>query len=55
MDISRILEKPIELQIGKQKVILLYGTRRVRKTTLICKIAEKHKKDVLLMQGKISR
>lgn len=51
MDISRILEKTIELQIGKQKVVLLYGTRRVGKTTLVRKIAEKYKKDVLLMQG----
>jgi uncharacterized protein len=37
--------------LGKQKVILLYGTRRVGKTTLIHTIAEKHKKDVLLLQG----
>lgn len=51
MDISRILEETLRRQLGKQKVIMLYGTRRVGKTTLIQNIAEKHKDDVLLLQG----
>jgi predicted AAA+ superfamily ATPase len=49
--IPRLLEQRIEKQIGKQKVLLLYGTRRVGKTTLIEDIANKHKPDVLLLQG----
>ncbi|MHA4808878.1 ATP-binding protein [Flavitalea flava] len=51
MDIPRILEETLEKQLSKQKVIMLYGTRRVGKTTLIQNIAEKHKDDVLLLQG----
>lgn len=51
MDIPRILENTLESKLGKQKVIMLYGTRRVGKTTLIQNIADKHKKDVLLLQG----
>ena len=51
MDIPRILQATLEKQLGKQKVILLYGTRRVGKTTLIQNIAEKHQKDVILLQG----
>src|ERR1700754_866220 len=51
MDIPRKLQTTLEKQLGKQKVILLYGTRRVGKTTLIQNIAEKHEKDVLLLQG----
>lgn len=51
MDIPRIIEKKIEGQIGKQKVIMLYGTRRTGKTTIIERIAAKYGKDVLLLQG----
>lgn len=51
MDIPRILENTLEQQLGKQKVILLYGTRRVGKTTLIKSIAQKHRDDVLVLQG----
>ncbi len=51
MNIPRTLEKTLEGQLGKQKVIMLCGTRRVGKTTLIQKIAEKHKDDVLLLLG----
>src|SRR5690348_1732104 len=51
MNIPRILERTLDHQLGKQKVIMLYGTRRVGKTTLIQHIAEKHKNDVLLLQG----
>jgi len=41
----------VDQQVGKQKVILLYGTRRVGKTTLIRQIAEKHRDKVLFLQG----
>ncbi|GAA0532478.1 ATP-binding protein [Chitinophaga japonensis] len=51
MDIPRILEQTLDKQLGKQKVIMLYGTRRVGKTTLIQNIAERHKDNVLLLQG----
>ncbi len=51
MNVPRLLQQKIEKQIGKQKVILLYGTRRTGKTTIIENIAEKHGADVLLMQG----
>src|ERR1700733_452460 len=51
MDIPRLLQQKIEKQLGKQKVILLYGTRRTGKTTIIESIAAKHGKDVLLLQG----
>lgn len=51
MEIPRLLESILNKQLGKQKVIMLYGSRRVGKTTLIQRIAEKHKDDVLLLQG----
>lgn len=51
MDIKRLLQAEINKQIGKQKVVMLYGSRRTGKTTIIRHIAEKHGKDVLLLQG----
>jgi len=51
MDIPRLIEKRIENGLGKQKVIMLYGTRRTGKTTIIENIAAKHEKDMLLLQG----
>src|ERR1700743_3693537 len=51
MDIPRLLEKTIEGDLGKQKVIMLYGTRRTGKTTIIENIAEKHGKEALFLQG----
>ncbi len=51
MDIDRLLQRQIEKQIGKQKVIMLYGTRRIGKTTIIENIAAKYGTDVLLLQG----
>ncbi|MES1249540.1 MAG: AAA family ATPase, partial [Chitinophaga rupis] len=51
MDIPRFLANTIEKDLGKQKVIMLYGSRRVGKTTLIRDIAERHQQDVLLLQG----
>ena len=41
MDIPRIIQTQIEAKIGQQKVILLYGTRRTGKTTIIEKIVQK--------------
>lgn len=49
--IPRLLEQQIEKQLGLQKVILLYGTRRTGKTTIIESIAAKHRSDTLLLQG----
>lgn len=51
MEISRLLEKKIEAELGKQKVILLYGSRRTGKTTIIESIAARHGNAVLLLQG----
>jgi uncharacterized protein len=51
MDIPRLIEKKIESELGKQKVIMLYGTRRTGKTTIIEHIAARHGDDVLLLQG----
>jgi predicted AAA+ superfamily ATPase len=51
MDIPRLLEKKIESELGKQKVIMLYGTRRTGKTTIIEHIAARHGIDVLSLQG----
>ena len=51
MEIPRIVESQILKQIGKQKVILLYGTRRTGKSTIIEGIALKDQKNTLLLQG----
>lgn len=51
MDIPRIIQTQIEAKIGQQKVILLYGTRRTGKTTIIEKIIEKYASDALLLHG----
>lgn len=51
MDIPRIVQDQIESKIGQQKVILLYGTRRTGKTTIIEKIIQKFSSDVLLLHG----
>ena len=51
MDIPRLIEKRIEEELGKQKVILLYGTRRTGKTTIIENIAARYDSTVLLLQG----
>jgi predicted AAA+ superfamily ATPase len=51
MDIPRLLEKKIEAELGKQKVIMLYGSRRTGKTTIIESIAARHGDKVLLLQG----
>jgi hypothetical protein len=51
MDISRIIQQQVETQIGVQKVIMLYGTRRTGKTTIIEKIAQKYADVTLMLQG----
>ncbi|MFN3299473.1 MAG: ATP-binding protein [Sediminibacterium sp.] len=51
MDIPRIIQTQIEGKIGQQKVILLYGTRRTGKTTIIEKIVKKYSSDALLLHG----
>lgn len=51
MNIPRLLETKIEHQLGRQKVIRLYGTRRTGKTTIIENIAARRGDDVLMLQG----
>jgi predicted AAA+ superfamily ATPase len=51
MEIPRITETQILKQVGKQKVILLYGTRRTGKSTIIENIAAKDERKTLLLQG----
>lgn len=51
MDIPRIVKTQIESKIGQQKVILLYGTRRTGKTTIIEKIVQKYSNDAMLLHG----
>ncbi len=51
MDIPRLIQQKVEKYIGKQKVIMVYGSRRTGKTSLIENITEKFGADVLLLQG----
>lgn len=51
MEIPRIVESQILKQVGKQKVIFLYGTRRTGKSTIIEGIALKDPENTLLLQG----
>lgn len=51
MEIIRTVQALIEAKIGLQKVIMLYGTRRTGKTTIIEKIAQKFGDEVLMLQG----
>lgn len=51
MEIPRMMEALILKQIGKQKVVLLYGTRRAGKSTIIENIAARNEKNTLLLQG----
>ncbi len=51
MNISRIIQEQVEAKIGLQKVIMLYGTRRTGKTTIIENIVQKYGKEALLLQG----
>lgn len=49
MEIERAIQAEIEKRIGKQKVILLCGSRRTGKTTVIEKIAEKYGEKALML------
>lgn len=49
--IQRILKKDIEKRLGSNKVILLFGSRRVGKTRLLRAIAASQKKPPLILNG----
>ena len=49
--IDRLLQKDIEKRIGTNKVLLLYGTRRVGKTKLLEAIRAHYKKPCLVLNG----
>lgn len=51
MDIPRIIQQRIEAKLGVQKVIMLYGTRRTGKTTIIENIIARYPKESMLLQG----
>jgi uncharacterized protein len=51
MDIPRLVETEIEKQLGKQKVIMLYGSRRTGKTSIIENIASSHDAEILMLNG----
>jgi predicted AAA+ superfamily ATPase len=51
MDVPRRLDKLITTQIGKQKVIMLFGTRRTGKSTIIENIAARYGESAMLLQG----
>ena len=51
MDIQRRLQNNIEKLIGRNKVILITGTRRVGKTVLLHSIAGKYKGQALSLNG----
>ena len=51
MNIPRFIQEQIEAKIGLQKVIMLYGTRRTGKTTIIENIVLKYGEEALLLQG----
>lgn len=49
--LTRIIEKRLKSMIGKNKVLLILGTRRVGKTVLINKIIKEYNKQVVLLNG----
>lgn len=49
--LTRTIEKRLNSAIGKNKVLLILGTRRVGKTVLVNKIIEQYKKPVVLLNG----
>jgi hypothetical protein len=51
MEIQRYIEQKISTKIGKQKVLLLYGSRRTGKTTIIENIFRQHESDTLMLLG----
>ena len=51
MNIPRAVQQQIMSKLGTQKVLMLYGTRRTGKTTIIEQIFDKYPGDALLLQG----
>lgn len=51
MEFRRYLQDKLESQIGKQKVLMLYGSRRTGKTTIIENIYNKHQEISLILLG----
>jgi len=51
MNIPRLIHQQIVAKLGAQKVLMLYGTRRTGKTTIIEHIVSKYPDDTLLLQG----
>jgi predicted AAA+ superfamily ATPase len=51
MNVPRLIQQQITAKLGVQKVLMLYGTRRTGKTTIIENIVRKHPEDTLLLQG----
>jgi len=51
MNIPRLVQQQIMAKLGTQKVVMLYGTRRTGKTTIIENIVTKYPNDTLLLQG----
>ena len=51
MDINRVLQQLMESKLGVRKVLMLYGTRRTGKTTIIENIFDKYPKETLLLHG----
>jgi predicted AAA+ superfamily ATPase len=51
MEIQRYIEQKIVSKIGKQKVLLLYGSRRTGKTTIIENISKLQEADTLMLLG----
>ncbi|MHA7130230.1 ATP-binding protein [Algoriphagus namhaensis] len=51
MEILRFVETKLFAQLGKQKVLMLFGSRRTGKTTIIERIYESRKEDALMLLG----
>ncbi|WP_291780073.1 ATP-binding protein [Cecembia sp.] len=51
MEIPRYIQENLERHIGKQKVLMLYGSRRTGKTTLIENIYQKYSSSTLMLLG----
>lgn len=51
MNIPRLTQQQIVVKLGTQKVLMLYGTRRTGKTTIIENIVSRYPDDTLLLQG----
>jgi len=51
MEVPRFVETKLIAQIGKQKVLILFGSRRTGKTTIIERINEAYKEETLMLLG----